>query len=81
MNGRQLISFSKRLELDVWYVDNWSLGLDLKILAMTVRDVFRSAGVIPGQTIEEVDDLGFAPSNANGLNGAGSAESAGHHAL
>jgi len=50
--------------------------LDLKILAMTARDVFVGSGVIPGQTIEEVDDLGFAPPppTTNGV-------SAGHHAL
>jgi lipopolysaccharide/colanic/teichoic acid biosynthesis glycosyltransferase len=77
VNGRQTISFSKRLELDVWYVDNWSFALDLKILAMTVRDVFRTAGVIPGQTIEEVDDLGFAPPLQGALNGQSNGQSNG----
>jgi sugar transferase EpsL len=61
VHGRQRILFSKRLELDVWYVDNWSLRLDFKILAMTVRDVFGGAGVIPGQSVDDVDDLGFMP--------------------
>ena len=61
VHGRQLIPFSKRLELDVWYVDNWSLGLDLKILAMTIRDVVKSKGVISGQSLDDVDDLGFVP--------------------
>ena len=61
VHGRQLISFSTRLELDVWYVDNWSLVLDLKILAMTVRDVFKGKGVISGQSVDDVDDLGLAP--------------------
>jgi lipopolysaccharide/colanic/teichoic acid biosynthesis glycosyltransferase len=61
VHGRQLIPFSKRLELDVWYVDNWSVVLDLKILAMTVRDVIKSKGVISGQSADDVDDLGLVP--------------------
>jgi lipopolysaccharide/colanic/teichoic acid biosynthesis glycosyltransferase len=61
VNGRRAISFSKRLECDVWYVDNFSLGLDARILARTVRDVLRPAGTIPGQSLEDVDDLGLAP--------------------
>ncbi|HEX2288041.1 MAG TPA: sugar transferase, partial [Gaiellaceae bacterium] len=36
VQGRHAILFSKRLELDVWYVDNRSLGLDLKILGLTL---------------------------------------------
>ncbi|MBA3403871.1 MAG: sugar transferase [Gemmatimonadaceae bacterium] len=72
VHGRQLIPFSKRLELDVWYVDNWSLGLDLKILAMTVRAVLRSDGVIHGQSVDDVDDLGLAaPSALASDDGAG----------
>jgi sugar transferase EpsL len=59
VNGRQTIPFSARLDLDVWYVENWSLWLDLKIFAMTARDVFRRSGVIPGQNVDDVDDLGL----------------------
>ena len=64
VHGRQAIKFSKRLEHDVWYVDHWSLWLDLRILAMTVRDVFVAKGVIPGQDVDDVDDLGLAPDRA-----------------
>jgi sugar transferase EpsL len=80
VHGRQLIPFSKRLELDVWYVDNWSLGLDLKILTMTVRDVLKGDGVVSGQSVDDVDDLGLAPraSNVNAANGAGSSEGVRH---
>ena len=59
VHGRQTIAFSARLELDAWYVENWSLWLDLRILAMTVRDVFRGSGVISGQDVDDVDDLGL----------------------
>ena len=35
INGRNSISWDRKFELDVWYVDNWSMLLDLKILALT----------------------------------------------
>jgi len=60
VNGRQTIPFSKRLELDVWYVDHFSLWLDAKILMATVVNVFRSDGVIVGQNVDDVDDLGLS---------------------
>jgi lipopolysaccharide/colanic/teichoic acid biosynthesis glycosyltransferase len=37
VNGRTSLSWPERIELDVWYVDNRSLALDLRILARTVR--------------------------------------------
>jgi len=36
---------AERVRWDDWYVENWSLGLDLKIAWMTVRDVYRGVGV------------------------------------
>ena len=60
VNGRQAIRFSERLRLDVWYVDNWSLSLDVKILAMTAHRLVGGAGVLPGQDVSEVDDLGLS---------------------
>lgn len=41
VNGRNAIEWSKKFEYDVWYVDHWSLWLDLKILFLTVGKVFR----------------------------------------
>ncbi len=60
VNGRRALSFSQRLEHDVWYVDHFSLGLDARILAMTVREVLRGSGV-GSKSMEEVDDLGLLP--------------------
>ena len=60
VNGRQCIPFSQRLRLDVWYVDHFGLGLDLRILVKTVRDVFRRADVVVGQNVDEVDDIGLS---------------------
>ena len=39
INGRNAISWQEKFKLDVWYVDNWSLWLDLKILFLTVGKV------------------------------------------
>lgn len=46
INGRNLVSWTERLELDVWYVNHRSLRLDLAILAKSVRQVFRRDGVV-----------------------------------
>ncbi len=59
VQGRHAILFSKRLELDVWYVDNRSLALDLKILGLTVLKVLTMRGTQPAQTDAEVDDVGL----------------------
>jgi lipopolysaccharide/colanic/teichoic acid biosynthesis glycosyltransferase/glycosyltransferase involved in cell wall biosynthesis len=45
VNGRNSITWERKFELDVWYVDHWSLWLDLKILALTVSQVLRRDGI------------------------------------
>jgi lipopolysaccharide/colanic/teichoic acid biosynthesis glycosyltransferase len=45
VNGRNAISWEEKFELDVWYVENRSLWLDLRILVMTVGAVFGSRGI------------------------------------
>jgi sugar transferase EpsL len=59
VQGRHAILFSKRLELDVWYVDNRSFLLDLKILGLTILKVLTMRGTQPAQTDAEVDDVGL----------------------
>ncbi len=59
VSGRQDIPFSRRLELDVWYVEHWSLWLDAKIILRTVVRVLGSNGVKTGQDVRDVDDLGL----------------------
>jgi len=45
VNGRNAVDWDQRLEMDVWYVDNRSLWLDLRIMAMTVVKVIRRDGI------------------------------------
>ncbi len=63
VNGRQNSLFSKRLELDVWYVEHLSLWLDMKIVLLTLPNVVCARGVIPGQEVTEVDDVGLSRSD------------------
>jgi sugar transferase EpsL len=55
VNGRNMLIFNDRLSLDVWYVDNWSLLLDFRIMARTIVQVIRRQGV----TATEDLSLGF----------------------
>ena len=45
VNGRNTISWEKKFEYDVWYVDNRSFSLDMKIVWMTVVKVFKREGI------------------------------------
>ncbi len=45
VNGRNAISWEKKFELDVWYVDNWNILLDLKIIFLTILKVFKREGI------------------------------------
>lgn len=45
VNGRNILSWAEKFKLDVWYVDHWSLALDLKIIGMTVVKVLKREGI------------------------------------
>jgi lipopolysaccharide/colanic/teichoic acid biosynthesis glycosyltransferase len=45
VNGRNAIDWEDRFALDVWYVDNLSFSLDMRILAATIGHVFRRSGI------------------------------------
>ena len=54
VNGRKGVEWNKRIELNVWYVNNVSLWLDIKILFMTVFKVFTNAdNVNTGETVKK----------------------------
>jgi len=50
VNGRASLPWHERIELDVWYVDNRSFRLDLRILARTVRMLATGHGLYKGET-------------------------------
>jgi sugar transferase EpsL len=45
VNGRNNLSWEEKFRLDVWYVDHWSFGLDLRILWMSIKKVLKREGV------------------------------------
>lgn len=51
VNGRNAISWEKKFEFDVWYVDNLSFTLDLKILFLTFKKVIVSEGISSGTSV------------------------------
>jgi lipopolysaccharide/colanic/teichoic acid biosynthesis glycosyltransferase len=50
VNGRASLPWSERIELDLYYIENRSLALDLRILRRTVAIVFGGSGLYKGQT-------------------------------
>jgi lipopolysaccharide/colanic/teichoic acid biosynthesis glycosyltransferase len=55
INGRNAISWENKFEYDLWYVNNQSFFLDLKILFLTIKKVFKSEGIsqLGQETTEE----------------------------
>jgi sugar transferase EpsL len=54
INGRNALSWEEKFSLDVWYVDNWSLLLDIKILLLTIGKVLKREGISqPGHATAE----------------------------
>ena len=53
VNGRNALTWKQQFALDVWYVDHWSLWLDLKIIALTLwKTIVREGISQPGQAID-----------------------------
>lgn len=57
INGRHLLAFEDRFKLDVWYVDHWSLRLDMHIIRSTVRQVLTGQG-LPESQASDFEFLG-----------------------
>jgi len=54
VNGRNAITWQDKFRYDVWYVDNWSFWLDIKIILMTLWKVFKREGISqPGKATTE----------------------------
>lgn len=54
INGRNALTWEEKFKLDVWYVDHWTFGLDIKILLLTAIKVLRREGISqPGHATAE----------------------------
>ncbi len=54
VNGRNALTWQQKFTLDVWYVDHWSFGLDLRIIFQTLVKALRQEGINqPGQATAE----------------------------
>ena len=51
INGRNSITWCEKFKLDVWYVDNWSLWLDIKIFFLTFWKVFKREGINQSESV------------------------------
>jgi sugar transferase EpsL len=69
VNGRNALSWEKKFELDVWYVDHRSLGLDLRILFLTVAKVFKREGIAAVGSATMPEFTGAGPMPRSGFHG------------
>ncbi len=64
VNGRNAVSLQHKFALDLWYVDNWALWVDLKTLFVTIRQVLRRSGISqPGHATVDYFTRAFAPTD------------------
>jgi lipopolysaccharide/colanic/teichoic acid biosynthesis glycosyltransferase len=60
VKGRHHVTWDERFAMDVWYVDHWSLALDLRILRATLAVVLKGHGV-PDPTAADYEFMGLGP--------------------
>jgi len=58
INGRNSITWEEKFELDLWYIDRWSLWLDLKILFLTVFKIVSKEGVDEDKNTTSTEFMG-----------------------
>lgn len=64
VHGRNALTWEEKLALDVWYVDNWSVALDLKIIFKTIGAVLGRSGINAADSATMPEFMGsFATSN------------------
>lgn len=57
VNGRNTLKWSQRIKYDIWYIEHYSLWLDMKILLKTIKVVLLREGIVMDRNPHEVDDL------------------------
>lgn len=60
VNGRNALTWDEKFALDLWYIDNWSLALDFKILLMTFGKVVKRSGISNSESATMPEFLGSA---------------------
>lgn len=70
VNGRNAISWEKKFELDVWYVDHRSFWLDLRILFLTALRVIRRDGISAAGVATATKFTGSPPSKLSDIEGS-----------
>lgn len=65
INGRNALTWEEKFRLDVWYVDHWSIWLDLKILALSPWKVLKREGISQGQHVSSEEFMGSSPSQSS----------------
>jgi lipopolysaccharide/colanic/teichoic acid biosynthesis glycosyltransferase len=60
INGRNSISWEEKFQLDLWYIDHWSLWLDLKIFIQTVIKIVSKEGIDEDQNTTSTEFMGTA---------------------
>lgn len=60
VNGRNALTHEERFELDVWYVEHWSLALDARILWLTLRTVLGRSGIASPEHVTMPEFMGSA---------------------
>jgi lipopolysaccharide/colanic/teichoic acid biosynthesis glycosyltransferase len=65
INGRNAASWARKFGLDVWYVDHWSMWLDLKIIAVTVWKVLKREGINLSHHVSSEPFMGNAEAAKN----------------
>lgn len=65
INGRNSLTWEEKFALDVWYVDNWSLALDLRILVKTIVLVLKRHGISQEGCATALEFMGSDRSNAS----------------
>ena len=61
INGRNALSWQDKFKLDVWYIDHWSLWLDIRILLLTVWKVIRREGISQSDQVTMEEFMGDRP--------------------